>query len=48
MSSPYSNPSELKPPQNITPSKGTISSVLAVGIPIALLFLGLFTGVLNP
>jgi hypothetical protein len=48
MSSPSSNPSELKPPENITPSKGTIFSVLAIGIPITLLFVGLFSGTFSP
>jgi hypothetical protein len=48
MSRPSSNPSELQPPENITPSKGTISSVLAVGIPITILFVGLFSGTFNP
>lgn len=48
MKNSYSNPSELNPPQNITPSKGTIFSVLAVSLPITLLFLGLFTGIINP
>jgi hypothetical protein len=40
--------SELNPPENITPSKGTVFSALAVLVPIFLLFLGFFTGVLNP
>jgi hypothetical protein len=48
MSSPSSGPSELQPPENITPSKGTIFSVLAVGIPITILFVGLFSGTFNP
>ncbi len=43
-----SNMSELHPPENITPSTGTVFSALAVLVPITLLFLGLFTGVLNP
>ncbi len=48
MSNSSSNPSELNPPQNITPSTGTVLSALAVLLPITLLFLGLFTGMINP
>lgn len=48
MSNRSSNSSELNPPENITPSTKTVFSALAVLIPIALLFLGLFTGALNP
>ncbi len=48
MSSYSSNKSELHPPENITPSTGTVFSALAVLLPITLLFLGLFTGILNP
>jgi hypothetical protein len=48
MSNRPSKSSELHPPDNITPSTGTVFSALAVLLPITLLFLGLFTGVLNP
>ncbi|PSB06962.1 purine permease [Pleurocapsa sp. CCALA 161] len=36
--------SELNPPENMTPSVKTITSVLLVLIPIFLFFLNLFTG----
>ena len=48
MSARSSGSSDLHPPDNITPSTGTVFSALAVLLPIALLFLGLFTGTLNP
>ncbi len=48
MSNRSSKSSELNPPENITPSAKTVFSALAVLLPITLLFLGLFTGALNP
>jgi hypothetical protein len=48
MSRLSSSSSELNPPENITPSTGTVFSALAVLLPITFLFLGLFTGIVNP
>jgi hypothetical protein len=48
MSNKSFNRSELNPPENITPSKGTVFSALAVLIPISTLFVALFTGLINP
>ena len=40
--------SELNPPENITPSVKTITSTLLILLPIFLLFLGLFAGLIKP
>ena len=42
------NQSKLNLPEDDTTSRGTLLTVLAVFTPIFLLFLALFTGVLNP
>ena len=39
--------SKLNPPENITPSLGMTITGLLVLLPIFLLFLGMFTGVLK-
>lgn len=48
MNKNLNNQSELHPPDNITPSTGTVFSALAVLVPITLLFVALFSGLINP
>jgi len=43
-----SHASELNPPENITPSIGTTINAILILLPLSLILLGLFTGVINP
>ena len=43
-----SHASELNPPKNITPSIGTTINAILILLPLSLILLGLFTGVINP
>jgi hypothetical protein len=40
--------SELNPPSNITPSTGTVVSGILLLLPLFLLFIALYSGLINP
>lgn len=42
------NASELNPPENITPSTGTTLNGILILLPLSLLLVGLYAGVINP
>ncbi|AFY91661.1 hypothetical protein [Chamaesiphon minutus] len=43
-----SHASELNPPDNITPSIGTTINGILILLPLTLILVGLFSGVINP
>ncbi|MGL6341844.1 MAG: purine permease [Waterburya sp.] len=47
MKSPARQNSELKPPENITPSTKTTINGILVLLPLSLFLLGLFTGIID-
>jgi hypothetical protein len=48
MKNTLSQTSELNPPENITPSIKTTLSGILILLPLFLLLIGLYSGVLNP
>ncbi|WP_310487627.1 purine permease [Chamaesiphon sp. VAR_69_metabat_338] len=48
MATDRSHASELNPPDNITPSIGTTINGILILLPLTLVIVGLFFGVINP
>jgi hypothetical protein len=48
MKKTLSQTSELNPPENITPSINTTLSGILILLPLTLLLIGLYFGVINP